>query len=101
MGKEVVVITSQGGACTVDPAVKHVSLEGQVTWAASGGRVSIWFPKATVFGRSTLVLEDGQEETLTVQGGVGEADYPYSVFCDECNCFGKGDSGLEPVIIIP
>jgi len=96
-----VVINYQNGVCIVDSAEKQVSAGGQVTWSASGTRVSIWFPNASVFGQSSLVVEDGQEESLTVQSGVGDGSYPYSIFCHEGNCFAKGDAGLEPVIIIP
>jgi plastocyanin len=101
MGRETVVITYQDDACIVSPAEKSVSAGEQVTWSARGTRVTIELPKADVFGVYSLVVEDGEEETLTVQSGAKSGSYPYSILCHEGNCYAKGDSGLEPVIIIP
>lgn len=100
---QIVVIRydAEQGKWIVDPGEVHAAPGEVITWRAEGTTAQIWFPQVGFMTPAQMMLNDDQQDSLTVAPTAGDGTRPYAVFCEAGNCFAQKSDGSEPVVIIP
>jgi hypothetical protein len=84
--------------CRLEPGIFRVRHGGTVRFRSSCGRLTVFFPtpnrtpKPFSGLRGPLAAVPGTRagRALKVAAGSGVMEYPFAVYCHDCNCFGKG-----------
>ena len=83
----------------VAPGTVYANPGDSIIWSPEGTDVTIYFPDGQVFLTEKVVINDGQEESLSVKlDAVVGPPHPYAVFCHFGDDFAVGTS--HPVMII-